>query len=209
MAAGAGRRFGHRPKSLLQRDGRALVVRQLQLLADAGVHHAVVVLGHHAGQIEPVLLAAAPRLAPLQLGWVRNPDPDAGPGGSLRCGLAALPPALDAVLVLLGDQPLLTAQDITDTVAAWRARAPGIELVVPVFDGQPGHPLAFGPVVRRAVMQEQGGAGVKEWRRAHPAQTQLLAAADGRCIVDIDSEADIASLALTHGVCLRWPGDAP
>ena len=55
MAAGAGSRFGHQPKSLLQRDGEPLIARQLRLLAEAGIEQTVVVLGHHAPRVAPVL----------------------------------------------------------------------------------------------------------------------------------------------------------
>jgi CTP:molybdopterin cytidylyltransferase MocA len=205
MAAGAGRRLGHRPKCLLQRDGQPLLVRQLGLLAAAGVDCAAVVLGHHAEAIEPVLSAAAPQFQSLAVRWVRNPAPDAGPGSSLRCGLAALPPALDAVLVLLADQPLLLADDLAHLLAAWRGRAAGIDLVVPTHGGQPGHPVALGAAVRQAVAAGQGGEGVREWRLAHPSQTWLLPVHHPRCTTDIDQPADLARLAGEHGVALEWP----
>ena len=112
MAAGAGSRFGFRPKGLLQRDGEALLARQLRLLAQAGVSRRVVVLGHHAGDITALLRKLRAQPAQAGLSWVVNPTPDDGPGSSLRCGLASLPEDLDGVLVLLGDQPLLEPQDL-------------------------------------------------------------------------------------------------
>ena len=48
MAAGAGRRMGCRPKSLLTRDGEPLLLRQIRLLRQCGADAIVVVLGHHA-----------------------------------------------------------------------------------------------------------------------------------------------------------------
>jgi molybdenum cofactor cytidylyltransferase len=204
MAAGAGRRMGYRPKCLLQHDGVPLIERTLRLLLESGVAP-VVVLGHHAERIELVLQRLCDTLAaPERLQWVRNPEPDAGQGGSTRCGLAALPPDLDGVLIALADQPLLQAQDIRAILDAWAARAPGIELVLPMHQGQPGHPLVFGPAVRRAVAAGQGGAGVREWRRAHAAQVQALALDHARCTTDIDTEADVARLAAERGVLLSW-----
>ena len=91
MAAGAGRRMGHVPKGLLRRDGEPLLLRQIRLLAEVGVDEAVVVLGHHADRLEPVLRQAGPAPRGMALRWVANPAPDEGPGASLRCGLAALP----------------------------------------------------------------------------------------------------------------------
>lgn len=206
MAAGAGRRMGYRPKCLLQQDGMPLIERTLRLLLESRVAPVVVVLGHHADRIEPVLEHLRDTLAvPERLQWVRNPAPDTGQGGSTRCGLAALPPDLDGVLVALADQPLLQAQDIASILDAWAAHAPGIELVLPMHLSQPGHPLVFGPAVRDAVAVGQGGEGVREWRRAHAAQVQALALDHARCTTDIDTEADLARLAAEQGVQLAWP----
>lgn len=208
MAAGAGSRIGHRPKSLLRRDGEALVARQLRLLREAGIREAVVVLGHHAERIRAELewLRAQPGYADLR--WALNPAPDDGPGSSLRRGLAALPADLDGVLVVLGDQPLLESEDVRAVLDAWARRGPGIELVLPVHEGEPGHPLVFGPRARQAVQAASGGAGLREWRRAHRQQVQELAVDHARCTTDIDTEADLARLAARQGVTLAWPREA-
>ena len=210
MAAGAGRRMGYRPKALLRRDGVPLIERTLRLLLASGIQPIVVVLGHHAERIEAVLQALRPTLDdPNGLHWVRNPDPDSGPGDSLRCGLAALPPALDAVLVALADQPLLQAEDVRTVRAAWQARPPGIELVLPTHQGQPGHPLLFGRALRRAVQAGQGAAGVREWRRAHPGQVLALPVDHARCTFDVDTPEDLLALQQQHGVVLQAEVDDP
>ena len=205
MAAGAGRRMGYRPKCLLQNEGMPLIERTLRLLLQSGVAPVVVVLGHHAERIELVLQRLRDTLgAPERLQWVHNAEPDAGQGGSTRCGLAALPPDLDGVLVALADQPLLQAQDVRAILDAWAGRAPGVELVLPTHQGQPGHPLVFGPAVRRTVAAGQGGEGVRDWRRTHAAQVQALTLDHARCTTDIDTEADVARLAAEQGVQLNW-----
>lgn len=201
MAAGAGRRMGGRPKALLQRAGETLLQRQLRLLRQAGVGPIVLVLGHHAERIEAAL---GPGLAPW-LHLTRNPDPDAGPGSSLRCGLAALPANLDAIVVALADQPLLEDGDTQAVLQAWWQRAPGVALLVPEHAGQPGHPLVFGPQLRRAVMAMQGGQGVRHWRQQHPEQVQALPVDHARCTTDVDAPSDLQRLAHAHGVHLSWP----
>ena len=45
LSAGAGRRLGFKPKALLLRDGQPLLVRQIELLEQAGLRRIVVVLG--------------------------------------------------------------------------------------------------------------------------------------------------------------------
>ncbi|MBN9406555.1 MAG: nucleotidyltransferase family protein [Burkholderiales bacterium] len=206
MAAGAGRRMGYRPKSLLRRDGRPLIERVVRALLDKGVAPVVVVLGHHAAAIEPVLCGIQDSLPDGRaLQWVLNPAPDEGQGGSLRTGLAALPPDLDAVLVALADQPLLEPADVAAVLSVWAEHAPGIDLLVPQFDGQPGHPIVFNQAVRAAVMQASGAAGVREWRRAHPDRVQTLPVQHARHVVDVDAPEDLLAVARTHGVRLCWP----
>ncbi|MFD1711398.1 nucleotidyltransferase family protein [Ottowia sp. GY511] len=205
MAAGAGRRMGGRPKALLQRDGESLLARQIGLLQAGDVRQVVVVLGHHAERLQPLVAQLAADHPVLDLRSTRNPRPDDGTGGSLRCGLAALPPALDAVVVLLADQPLLALDDLRAVLAAWCARPPGIDLVVPTHAGQPGHPLVFGPTVRAAVQGATDSGGVREWRRAHPDRVQSLALAHARCTTDLDTPDDLVRLRDELGVDLRWP----
>jgi CTP:molybdopterin cytidylyltransferase MocA len=208
MAAGAGSRFGFKPKGLLERDGQPLAARQIGLLARAGLRRIVVVLGRHALAFEPVLQRARAGLpAQVQLDWVVNPTPEDGAGASLRCALARLAPETAAVLVALADQPLLQDEDIDAVLRGWRARAPGIELVVPTYGGQPGHPLVFGRAPMRWLARQPAAAGLRDWRRAHPAQVQALPVTHPRHTLDIDTEADLAALAASHGVHLRWPAD--
>jgi CTP:molybdopterin cytidylyltransferase MocA len=202
LAAGAGRRMGHRPKALLQRDGQPLLARQIGLLAQAGARQIVVVLGHHAAAYLPVLQSVSlPEGATLH--WTHNLDPEGGTAASLRCGLAQLPPAADTVLVALADQPLLQVGDVRAVLQAWQARAPHIDLLLPTHHGQPGHPVAFGPALRQAI-EQQTTSGVRAWRQAHPDRVQTLPVTHPRHTRDIDNEADLAALAAEHGVQLRW-----
>ncbi|MCL2873244.1 MAG: NTP transferase domain-containing protein [Betaproteobacteria bacterium] len=124
-------------------------------------------------------------------------------------GIEARAAPVSAIMVLLADQPLLQGEDIGAVLHAWSARPPGIELVVPTYQGQPGHPLVFGTALRRWLAQQPASVGVRDWRRAHPAQVLELPMPHPRCTLDIDTEADLAALAATHGVHLRWPDSKP
>ena len=57
LAAGTASRMGGRPKSLLQREGQTLLARLLTQLAQAGIDHTVLVLGHHAQLMQQALQA--------------------------------------------------------------------------------------------------------------------------------------------------------
>ena len=198
LAAGAGSRIGGRPKSLLELGGVPLIRRQLIALSGAGVDEVVVVLGHHAEHIEPVV-------QDFPVSVVRNPAPDDGQVSSLRLGLQALTGKLDAVLVALADQPLLNAQDLTDVIGAYKKRPAGTQVVEPTVDGLPGNPVMFAADVRDAVLSGDARLGCKQWQAAHPDQVHRWSTPNRRYRIDIDSEEDIAQLAATTGHHLRWP----
>jgi CTP:molybdopterin cytidylyltransferase MocA len=113
LAAGAATRFGA-PKQLL------LLPAVLERVE--GVDQVVVVSG--AYELE---------------GAVPCPDWERGPGASLRCGLAALAPDVEAAVVVLADGPELAPAAIERVVSAWRES--GAPLVAAAYGGERGHPL--------------------------------------------------------------------
>lgn len=72
-------------------------------------------------------------------GAIHCPDWERGPGASLRCGLAALSPEIEAAVVVLADGPELAPAAIERIVSAWRES--GAPLVVASYGGDRGHPL--------------------------------------------------------------------
>jgi molybdenum cofactor cytidylyltransferase len=190
--------MGGRPKALLELGGVPLIRRQLIALSGAGVDEVVVVLGHHADAIEPVVQDFPVTLA-------RNPDPDDGQVSSLRLGLAALTGKLDAVLVALADMPLVNAQDITALIAAYKKRAPGTSVVVPYHGGEPGNPVIFSADVREQILQGEAGVGCRQWRAAHPQAVHRFDTDIRRFRVDVDSPEDLERFERETGHALRWP----
>lgn len=129
LAAGAATRFGA-PKQ------RLLLPAVLDRLA--GVDQVVVVAGAY----------------PLE-GAVNCPDWERGPGASLRCGLAALAPDVEAAVVVLADGPELAPEAVERVVAAWRAE--GAPVVAASYGGVRGHPL----LVARAAWGEVPDEGLR------------------------------------------------
>jgi molybdenum cofactor cytidylyltransferase len=200
LAAGSGSRMGHRPKSLLELGGVPLIRRQLIALSGAGVDEVVVVLGHYAERIEEAV-----KEFPVTL--VRNPEPDAGQISSLRLGLKALSPKLDAVLVALADQPLINSQDINDLIGAYKKRPAGAQVVQPMVDGLPGNPVMFSAEVRDQILLSDANVGCRQWQAAHPAQVHAWLSSNNRYRTDVDTPEDIEALAVRTGHRLKWPLD--
>ncbi len=198
LAAGAGSRLGHRPKCLLELGGVPLIRRQLIALSGAGVDEVVVVLGHHADLIDPVV-----QTFPVTV--VRNPNPDEGQVSSQRIGLAALTGKLDAVIVALADQPLLNAQDITALIAAFKQRAEGVQVVFPQVGGERGNPVMFSSEVREQILAGQADVGCRQWQAAHAEAVLPFVTDNHRYKVDIDTPDDLERFARDTGHTLRWP----
>ncbi|MCF8168068.1 MAG: nucleotidyltransferase family protein [Rhodoferax sp.] len=200
LAAGSGSRMGHRPKSLLERDGMALIRRQILALSGAGVDDLVVVLGHYAQRI---VLA----LQELPGTVVHNPDPDAGQVSSLRLGLRAQSPTIDTVLVALADQPLIDTQDIIDLIGAYQMRPNGMLVLQPDVGGVPGNPVLFSAEVRAQILAGATHMGCKQWQAAHPQAVYRWPTPNTRYCTDVDTQEDIYALAARTGHHLRWPAD--
>lgn len=198
LAAGSGSRMGHRPKSLLELGGVPLIRRQLIALSGAGVDEVVVVLGHYAKEIEPVV-----QTFPVTI--VHNPNPDQGQVSSQRLGLAALSPKLDAVIVALADQPLLNAQDITDLISAFKKRPEGSQVVFPRVNGERGNPVIFTQDVREQILTSGLQVGCRQWQSTHPELVTPFETNNRRYKVDLDTEDDIVRFERETGHRLRWP----
>ena len=120
LAAGASTRFGSPKQRLLLPEVLGRVG------AAASVGEIVVVIGAHDAE------AGDHRL-------VHCADWEAGPGASLRCGLAALGADVEAAVAVLADGPDLATEAIERVIDAWRAtNAP---LVAACYAGVRGHPL--------------------------------------------------------------------
>ncbi len=119
LAAGASTRFGDPPKQQL------LLPRVLERLRAAPVDEIVVVQGAHPVTARERVVECAD--------WAR------GPGASLRCGLRALGPQVEAAVVVLADGPDLAPAAVERVLEAWRER--GDEVVAASYGGNRGHPV--------------------------------------------------------------------
>jgi molybdenum cofactor cytidylyltransferase len=200
LAAGSGTRIGNRPKSLLELGGIPLIRRQIIALSGAGVDELVVVVGNYAERI-----VQAVQEFPVTV--VHNPNPADGQVSSLRLGLQALSPKIDAALVALADQPLINSQDINDLIGAYKKRPTLVHVVQPEVQGQLGNPVMFSAEVREQILSSAANIGCKHWQAAHPEAVHRWTTSNLRYCTDIDTQEDIEALAARTGHRLRWPAD--
>jgi CTP:molybdopterin cytidylyltransferase MocA len=130
LAAGGSSRFGGRPKQLAMLDGKPLLEHALIAMAAAPVDRRVVVLGADSKRVQSGVPLHGVEVV-LCDDWQR------GMGASLRAGVAALGDC-DAVAVVLGDQPRISAEAIARVVSQ---RGQDELAVRATYRGVPGHPV--------------------------------------------------------------------
>ena len=136
LAAGLSRRMGADNKLLLDMGGKPLLRWAGEAAAGSKASQLIVVTGHQSTKVRDVVADLDPQ-------FVENPDYADGLGTSVAAGVAALGPGVDAVLVVLGDMPTLTATDLDRLIASFDPEN-GREIVVPVVDGKRGNPVLWG-----------------------------------------------------------------
>ena len=177
LAAGEGSRFGA-TKQLARLDGRPLLEHALGAVAP--LRPRVVVLGHEAGAIlEAVDLQGA---EPVVCADWRE-----GQAASLRCGVAALGD-VDAAVVVLGDQPRITAAAVA-AVAAAAGEAPAARAS---YGGRPGHPVLLGRELLARVGELRGDVGFRDLLEGvRLREVEVGELADP---IDIDTQEELARL---------------
>jgi molybdenum cofactor cytidylyltransferase len=134
LAAGRSSRMGATNKLLATVAGTPMVRRVAETALASSASPVIVVTGHQAEAVEAAL-------AGLDVTTVHNPDFASGLAGSLKTGLAALPPDADAFIVCLADMPLIEPAHIDSLIAAFDLETRPI--CVPVHAGRRGNPVLW------------------------------------------------------------------
>lgn len=137
LAAGGSSRMG-RPKQLLPLDGKSLVRRAAETAIQAGGEPIVIVTGSAAREV-------APEVHDLPVHLAINPNWQEGLGSSVRTGvqqLLKLEPNLDALIIMLCDQPDVSAATVRKLAAAHIET--GKSLCAASFDDTVAPPALFG-----------------------------------------------------------------
>lgn len=164
LAAGLSRRMGQ-AKLLMKVGGRAIIRYVVESVLAGGVDSVWVVTGP---DIEPIEAA----LAGIEVQIAVNPAPEEGQAGSVRTGIAALPPSVDAVLIALGDQPLL-APSIIPALLAARRTSPKLIVAPRYRDGQ-GNPVVFKREIFPELLRLTGDQGARPIIQKEPTRVEWV-----------------------------------
>ncbi len=188
LAAGASRRLGQ-PKQLVRIQGERLLGRTIRVAKESGVDPVFVVIGAQQEVMGPEVERAG-------VVAVMNPAWEQGIASSVRAGLGALAEALPeakGVLLLVCDQPKLTAEHLRALEAAFDAAA-GAAIVASGYDGIAGIPVIFPAGQFGSLLGLQGDTGARSLLRNPPVPLLTVDFALGA--IDIDTPEDLASQGL-------------
>lgn len=188
LAAGEASRMG-RPKQLLEFRGRPLVRHAAETALASVCRPVVVVLGHAAATIRPALDGAPVAIA-------ENPDWHEGVAGSIRAGVRVLAPqAVDGLILMLADQPLVTPAMLNRLVETHRTESAPI--VASEYSGTVGVPVFFSREFFPHLLALEANQGCKGVILMHRDQARTIPCPEAA--VDIDTPADYERLAACAG----------
>lgn len=184
LAAGFSSRFGPQDKLLqLLPDGRPIALAAAQALV-AAIPVSVAVVREENVALKAQLSAAG-------LIVITCPSEAQLMADSLSYAVryaSQLPAAQDGFVIALADMPYIAPATIQQVTARLKQDA---GIVIPTYQGQRGHPVAFAAKFAEALMQLQGDQGARAVIQQHPEDVTMLPCEDAGILADIDIPADL------------------
>jgi len=180
LAAGESKRMGE-PKMLLPFGGKTIIEAVAECVVSSEVESSLVVLGAERERIEE-------KIRDYGIKSVFNPDFQSGMLSSVKCGFKAVPEGTRAVLIVLGDQPRISSDIINQLIEAYKRTGKGI--VLPVFEGERGHPVIIDVKYREEVENLSPEIGLRGTVYSHPEDILEIEVDTPSILKDIDDETD-------------------
>jgi molybdenum cofactor cytidylyltransferase len=187
LAAGKSTRMGE-PKQLLRLGQSTVLGQTLENIRDTGLDEIVLVLGSSAETIRQYLPASAFE----GLTVVVNEGYDQGMASSLREGLSVVHPQIDAVLIVLADQPFIRPETFGQVVDRYRRSE--AQIVIPTYKGSRGNPVLLDRSVFPEIMALSGDVGCRAIFGSHLDGIVNVEVDDNGIMLDIDDKADYERL---------------
>jgi molybdenum cofactor cytidylyltransferase len=185
LAAGPSTRMGS-PKQLLEFRGQTLLRRAASAALEAGCRPVIVVTGANAA-------ASRKALRGLDMREAENEQWDSGISSSVRVGIEAMvtaEPRVNAVVLMVCDQPFVTREIVAGLVATHRETARAI--IASSYGGTYGVPALFSREYFAELTALKGAAGAKQVIQEHLPKVHLLPFPKGE--IDVDTPDDFARL---------------
>jgi molybdenum cofactor cytidylyltransferase len=182
LAAGGSTRMGQ-TKQLLPVEHKPLIRHVAETVCSLNLGQVVVVTGAEAAGVRRALEGLAVDVSVNQR-WAE------GLSTSLQAGVSSLRPGIRAVLLVLGDQPGLTAGMLETLLQRYLAKRSPI--VAPFYQGQRGNPVLFDRAFFAELLAVEGDQGARQVIGRHLDQVEQVEVDDPGVFLDLDTPEDYA-----------------
>lgn len=180
LAAGGARRMG-KSKQLLPLGGKPMICHVASVACQV-LDHVIMVTGAYERDIRSVV-----QEFPLQI--VYNEQWAQGQGSSVGKAVEAISKDAEAVVFLVGDQPLVNKGLLQNLLQAYHQTKASI--VMPRWGKRPGNPVVFDlSVWRSTLIQLAGDEGARQIIRNHQDAVHYLELEKEQVLFDVDTEQD-------------------
>ena len=107
---------------------------------------------------------------------------------SVQKGLTGIPDNADAVMILLGDQPMIKIEVINQMISACKQSDKAI--LVARHGKKRGHPLVFRKAYIKEILSYAHGSSLRDLLENHPGEIEEVEVHDPGILKDIDTEQD-------------------
>ena len=185
------------PKPLLPWRGKTLVESQIDALREGGASEIIVVLGHRADEIEPLVSNAASCDPASNIRVVVNREYRDGRTTSIKAGLNTVSPDATDVVMMAVDQP--RSSDIVSRVVRAHLDA-GALLTSPRYRGRGGHPLMFSArLLPELRLISEEGQGLREVFERHRSEINQVIFDDPMIRLDLNTPEAYAEAYAAYG----------
>jgi molybdenum cofactor cytidylyltransferase len=183
LAAGQSTRMG-RPKMIMPWKNTTIIAKVVETLVNADVNPIVIVTGGAHEEVEKAV-------SNFPVKCVFNPQYRNGEMlYSLQAGLSSMQPDVNAVLIVLGDQPFIQGKVVRDVMEVYRREF--AELVVPSYQMRRGHPWLVDRHLWEQLMALSPPQTLRHFMRANDERIQYLNVNTPSILQDLDTPEDYA-----------------
>jgi len=189
LAAGRSERLG-RPKQLVTLGHKPIIRHVCERAVASELDRLIVVVGHRADDVTEAIgndLCDGERLR-----TVYNPHFRSGMGRSLQTGLSQVWEWYSSIMILLGDQPLVTSTLINHLLR--RFYSSGKDICVPVHKGQRRNPVILGRRFYNDIMRIDGDKGARDIIQDNDDAVEAIEISNERYFMDVDTREDYEML---------------
>jgi len=183
LAAGGSTRMG-RPKLALPVRGTPMIRLAAQAAWASRCREVIVVLGTHAEIYRPLLDG-------LDAQIVINSDPGEGLGSSIRRGVEAVATDAQGVVILLADQPFVTAEVIDRLIET--AVTEGRRIVASAYHRTAGVPVYFHRALFLELLTLEGDQGARSVIERYPKEGVAVPLPEA-VATDVDTAEDFSTI---------------